>query len=166
MIDDDRTYGIIGAAMLVHSELGPGYLEVTYQSALELVFRHRNFPHQREVPIAIWFLGNQLDGTFRADFQCYDDILVELKAMPGIGRPEVSQLAHYLTATGKPLGLLINFGADSLQFQRVLPRRSSRVGPYRTPGALREAAEHHEAILAQADSKESAESQVPHTRGV
>lgn len=162
MDDDPRTFAIIGAAMFTHSELGAGYLEMTYQSALEKVFRKRGIPYQREVPIRIWFLGEQLDGTFRADFVCYDEIVVELKAIPGLGRPEVSQLAHYLTATGLPLGLLLNFGADSLQFQRVVPRRSTKVGPYRTPGGLREEAERLELERSRSESGESAESPVPH----
>lgn len=115
--------------MLVHQELGPGYLEVTYQSALQEVFRQRQIPHAREFPIAVWFMGKQLDGTYRADFECFDSVLVELKALPNIGRVEVSQLAHYLTATGRQTGLLLNFGAPSLQFQRVKPRVSKLCGP-------------------------------------
>ena len=164
MDNDERTYAIIGAAMFTHSALGAGYLECTYQSALEIVFRRRGIPYEREVPIQIWFLGERLDGTFRADFQCFGDVLVELKAMPGIGRPEVSQLAHYLTATGRSLGLLINFGADSLQFQRVVARRSAKVGPYSTPNGLREEAERRELQRNRTVSEESEESQVPQTR--
>ncbi len=163
MENDQRTYAVIGAAMFVHSALGPGYLEKTYQSALEVVFRRRAIPYEREVPIEIWFLGERLDGVFRADFQCYGDVLVELKAMPGLGRPEVSQLAHYLTATGRSLGLLVNFGADNLQFQRVVARKSARVGPYSTPRGLREEAERFELGLGSTISEESEESQVPRT---
>lgn len=129
MEDDHRTYGIIGAAMLIHREPGPGYLEVTYQDALALEFEARRIPFQREFPIAVWFRGRQLGGNFRADFLCYGEIVLELKAIPSIGRKEASQLAHYLTATGYTVGLLVNFGANSLQFQRILPRTSGFVGP-------------------------------------
>lgn len=115
--------------MNVHRELGPGFLEVTYQHALALEFAALGIPFEREVPITLWYRGSRLGGVFRADFSCYDGILVELKALPGLGRSHVSQLAHYLAATGKPLGLLVNFGADSLQFQRVVPRRSKLAGP-------------------------------------
>jgi GxxExxY protein len=126
---DPRTYGIIGAAMQVHAELGPGFLEVSYQHALQLEFSARGIPHEREVPIAIWYRGQQLGGTYRADFRCHDDVLVELKALPAVGFAEVRQLAHYLRASGCQTGLLLNFGANSLQFQRVRPRKSEFAGP-------------------------------------
>lgn len=144
MDNDPRTYAIIGAAMRVHAELGPGFLEITYQHALQLELEANNVPHRRELPIAIWYRGQQLGGMYRADFQCYDHILVELKALPVVGLAEVRQLSHYLRATGCQTGLLVNFGATSLQFQRVKPRKSSLAGP-------------PEQII-----PSSAESQVPH----
>ncbi len=115
--------------MQVHSELGPGFLEVSYQHALQLEFEARGIPHQREVPIAIWYRGQRLGGMYRADFRCHDDVLVELKALPVVGFAEVRQLAHYLRATGCKTGLLLNFGANNLQMQRVLPRKSELAGP-------------------------------------
>jgi GxxExxY protein len=127
--EDPRTYAIIGAAMQVHNELGPGFLEITYQHALQLEFEVLGIPNQREVPIGIWYRNVQLGGTYRADFLCYEDILVELKALPVVGKSEVRQLGHYLTATGTATGLLLNFGADRLQFQRVRPRKSVLSGP-------------------------------------
>jgi GxxExxY protein len=142
---DPRTFAVIGAAMRVHGELGPGYLEVTYQHALQLEFEASAIPHRREIPISVWYRGQRLGGVYRADFLCYDDVLVELKALPVVGRTEVRQLAHYLRATGHTTGLLLNFGADSLEFQRVRPRRSILAGP---PSS---------------DSGPSAQSQVPHT---
>lgn len=142
---DPRTYSIIGCAMRVHSELGPGFLEVTYQHALQLDFQAHGVPHAREVPIAIWYRGEKLGGSYRADFLCFDDVLVELKALPAVGRAEVRQLGHYLQATGCKTGVLLNFGADSLQFQRVRPRPSALTGPA-------------EQIL-----PGSSQSQVPHT---
>lgn len=162
MDNDGRSYNVIGAAMLIHRELGRGYLEVTYQDALAIEFEERGLPFVREAPIEVWFRGRRLGGVYRADFVCYDDVVVELKALPSIGRAEVSQLAHYLTATGKTLGILINFGADSLQFQRVIPRRSNLVGPKRTESAeLRLATERHEAERALLDLSLSAKSEVP-----
>jgi GxxExxY protein len=115
--------------MRIHAELGPGFLEVTYQHALQLELEASRVPHAREVPIAIWYRGLRLGGSYRADFRCFDDVLVELKALPAVGRAEVRQLSHYLCATGCKVGLLLNFGADSLQFQRVMPRRSGLSGP-------------------------------------
>jgi hypothetical protein len=92
----------------------------------------------------------------------FGEVLVELKAIPSMGRSEVSQLAHYLTATGKPLGLLLNFGAESLQFQRVKPRKSAIVGPRYESAELRAKAEQLEATLSERALEGSAKSQVPH----
>ncbi|HUR26464.1 MAG TPA: GxxExxY protein [Candidatus Thermoplasmatota archaeon] len=123
----DGSYPIIGAAMRVHAELGPGLLEVTYQRALALELDAGGVLFRREVPVPVWYRGKNI-GTFRADFEC-DQVLLELKALPFLGEGAVAQLAHYLTATGKPVGLLLNFGTPSLQIKRVLPRRSALCGP-------------------------------------
>lgn len=123
----DGSYGVIGAALRVHAELGPGLAEVAYQRALALELTARGIGHQREVPVPIWYRGASI-GTFRADFAC-GDLLLELKAVPFASEAAVAQLAHYLTATGKPVGLLLNFGMSSLQVKRVLPRRSALAGP-------------------------------------
>jgi GxxExxY protein len=126
---DPHTYAIIGAAMYVHRELGWSFREVTYQRALAAEFDARGIPYQREVPVAVWFRGKPI-GTFRVDFECRS-VLLELKAQPFIGEAAVLQLAQYLATTGHSLGLVLNFGASSLQFKRVLPRRSSTAGPPR-----------------------------------
>jgi len=112
MNDDDRTYAIIGAAMQVHREMGPGFREATYQKALALELAAAGVPHEREVPVEVWYRRQSL-GTFRADFACFGDVLLELKATPFLGKSHVAQLSHHLAASGKPLGLVINFGADS-----------------------------------------------------
>lgn len=125
---NDGTYEVIGAAMRVHAELGPGLLEVVYQRSLAIELRKRGIPHVRERPVPVWYEGENV-GTFRADFDCYDRVLVELKALPYVGEAGVNQLSHYLTATGRPVGLLLNFGTRSLQVNRVLPRRSVACGP-------------------------------------
>ncbi len=78
---DQQTYAIIGAAMEVHRILGPGFLERVYQSALEVEFGKRNVPYVREVPIPVWYKGTPLGVRYRADFVCYREVLVELKAL-------------------------------------------------------------------------------------
>lgn len=124
---DAQSYSIIGAAMQVHRELGPGLLELTYQRALAIELSCQGIPHRREVPVPVWYRGTNI-GTFRADF-CCGDYLLELKALPFVGDAAIAQLAHYLAVTGKPVGLLLNFGTPSLQVRRVLPRRSTLAGP-------------------------------------
>ena len=121
-IRDPRTYAIIGAAMQVHSELGAGFLESVYQRSLAVQLREHRIPFEREVQLEVTYHGECV-GTYRADFVCHGAVVVELKALPTIGRAEVSQLAHYMRATNHGLGLLLNFGSTSLQYQRVIGKR-------------------------------------------
>jgi GxxExxY protein len=123
----DEGYPIIGAAMRVHAELGPGLLEIVYQRSLALELAAAGLTFRREVPVPVWYRGSNV-GIFRADFEC-NGILVELKALPVLGEGPVLQLAHYLAATGRNVGLVLNFGTPSLQVKRVLPRRTRWAGP-------------------------------------
>ncbi|MEK7692579.1 MAG: GxxExxY protein [Chloroflexota bacterium] len=115
---DTQTYAIIGAAMEVHRRLGPGFLEAVYQEALGIEFREHGIPFEREVEIPIIYRDIQLACTYRADFVCFNDVIVELKALRQIGEVERAQTINYLKATGKKRALLLNFGASSLQRER------------------------------------------------
>jgi GxxExxY protein len=117
---DPRTYAIIGAAMEVHRQLGSGFLESVYQEALAKELARARVPFQREVELPIYYKGEQLPKTFRADFICYDAVVVEVKAILKLGPIEKAQIIHYLKATGFSLGLLINFGAGSLEYRRFI----------------------------------------------
>lgn len=117
---DARTGAIIGAAMEVHRQLGHGFLEPVYQEALALELSARHIPFQREAPIAISYKGQQLACAYRADFICFSDILLELKALSAIGGNEQAQVLNYLKASGLRLGLLLNFGAPRLQVKRLV----------------------------------------------
>jgi GxxExxY protein len=122
MLDADtspETHAIIGAAFEVHSLLGPGLLEAAYQEALSLEFCERSIPHQREFQVPIHYKRWKLSTSYRADFLAHGTILLELKALASIGRLEEAQLIHYLSATGLPFGLLLNFGSTSLQVRRL-----------------------------------------------
>jgi GxxExxY protein len=77
-------------------------------------------PNEREVAIPIRYRGRLLRTTYRADFVCFDEVVVELKALSSIGGAEEAQLIHYLKATGRRRGLLLNFGGASLQLQRIV----------------------------------------------
>ena len=115
-----EVYNIVGAAMEVHTELGPGFLESVYQEALELEFERQNIPYVREKKLKIYYKGVLLNKEFSADFLCYDKILVELKALSELTTQNESQLINYLKASNLRLGLLINFGAQSLEKKRMI----------------------------------------------
>lgn len=106
--------------MAVHSELGCGFLERVYAEALHQELVQRQIPFRSEVPLPIYFKGVLLGITFRVDLMCFGRLLVELKAQPGIGRPELAQVLNYLKASRLQRALLINFGAPRLQYRRVI----------------------------------------------
>lgn len=119
---DPDTYAIIGAAMEVHKELGCGFLEAVYQEALAHEFqrRHMLFHEQFELPVS--YKGELLATRYRADFLVFDCIIVEIKALDLLGGREKAQILNYLKASGFRRGLLINFGARSLQYERMVWR--------------------------------------------
>ena len=117
---DEQTYAIIGAAIDVHKELGHGFLEAAYQEALEVEFKLREIPHRREESVPIYFKGKRLETVYRADFICFDSIIVELKAIAVMSGVEEAQVIHYLKATGLNKALLINFGKPSLEYRRLV----------------------------------------------
>jgi len=116
----EEAYKIIGAAMAVHRELGAGFLEEVYQEALEIELKERNIPHQREALLPISYKGQLLQKQYKADFICFDKIIVELKAVSEINNIHKTQLFNYLKATNYKLGLLINFNVSSLSPIRIV----------------------------------------------
>jgi GxxExxY protein len=117
---DPQTYAIIGAAFEVHRVLGCGFLEAVYQAALENEFLRRGIPFRREVELAIQYKGDQLGVTYKADFVCYDNVIVELKALDQISGRQKAQVINYLKASGYSKGLLLNFGAARLECERFV----------------------------------------------
>ncbi|MBS1936897.1 MAG: GxxExxY protein [Bacteroidetes bacterium] len=117
---DPQTYAIIGAAMAVHAELGAGFLESVYQDALAIELGLRGIPFQREVRLEVHYKGHVLPSTFRVDYICCGEVLVELKAQKTLAGPDEAQLINYLKATGTQRGLLLNFGSPSLQSRRFV----------------------------------------------
>ena len=117
---DLQTYAIIGAAMRVHSELGPGFLESVYNESLEIEFLQTGIPYEREASLPVYFRETLLESSFRADFICFNTAIVEVKALRSLSGTEESQLINYLKAARLHKGLLINFGTKSLQFKRFV----------------------------------------------
>lgn len=117
--NDPDTYKIIGAAMEVHRELGHGFLEAVYRAALPIEFEKRGILYRPEVRLAIAYKGLTLPVTYEVDFLC-GSVVVEVKALDALSTKEMSQLLNYLKATNIRRGLLINFGAASLQYKRLV----------------------------------------------
>jgi len=116
----DESYQLVGACMAVHRELGCGFLEAVYQEALEEEFKIKGIPYVREQFLDISYKGKLLNKTYQADFVCYGKIIVELKALVAITSIHQSQLINYLKASQMKLGLLVNFGGNSLGSKRVI----------------------------------------------
>lgn len=112
------THKIIGCAMKVHSTLGNGFQEVIYQRALAIEMQKQNLDFQREMEMSIFYDGYDI-GTRRVDFFVEDSIMVELKALIKLEEVHLAQAMNYCQAYNLPIGLLLNFGAKSLEFKRV-----------------------------------------------
>ena len=117
---DPQTYAIIGAAMEIHRQLGHGFLEAVYQDAAVIEFPLHNISFQRKVTLPVKYKGHLLPTYYRADFICFSNIIVEFKALSSLSNIEEAQVLNYLKATEIRRGLLINFGASSLQYKRLV----------------------------------------------
>jgi GxxExxY protein len=115
---DDITYRIIGCAMKVHNTLGNGFQEVIYQRCLAIELERAGLAFEREKEQTIYYEGIEV-GTRRTDFVVEGEIIVELKAIIQLEDVHLAQAKNYVVAYDFPLGLLINFGAISLQFKKV-----------------------------------------------
>ncbi len=115
----EMTGKIINACMEVHNELGCGFLEPIYQEALEREFQAQGIPYERERLLPITYKGELLSKQYYADFICYDCIVVELKAVMSIVKAHKAQVLNYLKAGNMEIGLLVNFGCNSLKWERI-----------------------------------------------
>ncbi|HRD82318.1 MAG: GxxExxY protein [Saprospiraceae bacterium] len=114
----EEAYQIIGACMEVYSTLGAGFSEDVYQEALSIEFDDRKILFVQQCPIQVQYKKTVLKKMFYADFVCFDQIIVELKAIEKLLPQHEAQIINYLKATKMPLGLLINFGSIPMQTKR------------------------------------------------
>jgi GxxExxY protein len=114
LIYERESYKIMGACFEVYRRMGRGFLEAVYQECLEIEFAERGIPFvpQRELPIV--YKGRTLEQFYKADFFCYDKIILEVKAISQFGDEHRAQVFNYLRATGMKLGILLNFGSHPL----------------------------------------------------
>lgn len=121
----EESYSIIGACMKVHTGLGSGFLEAVYEEALEKEFRKLKIPYVRQAKLNVFYNEEKLKKTYRADFICYDKIIVEIKAVSIMPLAFSKQLKNYLKAMNLELGILVNFGESSLTYKRILNKPHS-----------------------------------------
>jgi len=120
MEQDDRTYKIIGAAMEVHTHMGPGFLEAVYQECLELEFGLRKISHESQPRLKIYYKEHLLNKFYVPDYLVNDAIVVEIKAEKCITTLHEAQILNSLKVCNKEIGLLINFGEKSLNYRRFI----------------------------------------------
>ncbi len=122
----EESYKIIGSCMKVHRDLGPGFLEAVYEEALEIEFKKSSISFERQKKLEIYYDSERLNKYYRADFICFDKIILEIKSIKCLPVALYAQLNNYLTATRKELGILINFGTPSLTYKRIINTKHSR----------------------------------------
>ena len=106
--------------MEVHRHLGYGFLEAVYQESLAIEFAKRDIAFAREVKLPLLYKGQRLATKYCADFVCFGSVVVELKALTRMGGVEEAQVINYLKATSIQIGLLLNFGSQSLEYRRLV----------------------------------------------
>jgi len=121
----EESFKIIGACMKVHRSLGAGFLEAVYEEAIEKEFQTQKIPFKKQVKLELFYDNQKLKKQYRADFVCYDTIILEIKAVSQMPIAFNAQLKNYLKCTKMELGMLINFGTPSLTYKRILNLKNS-----------------------------------------
>jgi GxxExxY protein len=117
----DEAYAIMGACFEVYNEKGCGFLEGVYQECLEIEFGLRRIPFVSLPELQLTYKGQRLRKSYQPDFTCFENIIVEIKAVKEIADEHRAQVNNYLKATGYRLGLLVNFGAaGKLDSERIV----------------------------------------------
>ncbi|MBN1213862.1 MAG: GxxExxY protein [Candidatus Lokiarchaeota archaeon] len=125
LIFKEEAYKIIGCCFEVHNELGHGFLEAVYQEALSIEFTKQNIPFVQFSEMNVFYKDIELKKKYYPDFLCFSNIIVEIKAMEALSPADEAQILNYLKGTKKPLGLLVNFGGEKLQYKRYANTRTA-----------------------------------------
>ena len=120
LIYEQKSYKIIGACIEVHKELGSGFLEGVYQEALEMEFENLGIPFDREKELLIYYKNRKLQKRYKSDFICYNQIIIELKAINQLTSEHELHIINYLKVTNLKIGFLFNFGEKSLKYKRFV----------------------------------------------
>jgi len=115
----ELSYKIIGLAMQVHRELGPGFLEKVYENSMMILFRKENIPAINQAPINVYF-ESEIVGHYVADILVDERIILELKCIETIANVHRAQVLNYLKATGKQLAIILNFAKKKLEYERLI----------------------------------------------
>ena len=117
----EEVFAIVGAAMEVHTQLGPGFLEAVYHEALEIESNLRQLPFESRRRLRLYYKEQLLEKEYEADLIYYGKVIVELKALDCLTGREEAQVLNYLKATSLRVGLLINFGSKGrLEWKRLV----------------------------------------------
>ena len=121
LIFEKETYAIRGAVFAVYKEMGSGFLEAVYQECLEMELRSRGIPFVAQPELKLVYKGETIGQTYKPDLVCFENIILELKALKEAGPEHRAQLLNYLKASGMELGLLVNFGSHpNVQIERMV----------------------------------------------
>ncbi|UCG64505.1 MAG: GxxExxY protein [Deltaproteobacteria bacterium] len=123
----EESYKIIGACFEVYKEKGNGFLEAVYQECLSIEFTEQGIPFVEKPILRLDYKGRELRQTYEPDFLCFEEIIVEIKAVKRLADEHRAQVINYLKATGKQLGLLVNFGHyPKIEHERFVNQSLSR----------------------------------------
>ncbi len=121
LLFEKESYQIRGALFEVYREMGCGFLEAIYQECLQKEFGKQNIPFVAQKELTLYYKGEQLEQTYKPDFTCFGQIIVELKAVKELDNEHRAQVHNYLKATGLKLGLLVNFGHyPKVEIERIV----------------------------------------------
>jgi GxxExxY protein len=123
----EETYRIIGACFEVYQEKGCGFTEPIYQDCMEIELGLRSIPFVPKRPLQLEYKGQPLRHRYEPDLMCFDQVVVELKAVSALADEHRAQLLNYLNATGLDVGLLVNFGHyPGLEYERIVNTRKRK----------------------------------------